>query len=121
MVTNLHGWMPNKRTFVIGTLLIALTGTPAIAEELSQHTPEEAALQAASWVLTVPYGAMKVVYALGGGVVGGLAWAVTLGNMEVAKAIWNPTMTGDYTVQTRHLTGETPLHFMGRDPTSHDP
>ncbi len=76
-------------------------------------SPESARRQAACWALTVPYGAAKMVYAIGGGIVGGVAWAVTGGNMEVAKSIWIPSMTGDYIIQPQHLTGERRLHFVG--------
>lgn len=93
-------------------LLIVLGGEPAIAADDS-GTPGGAGLQAASWLATVPYGAVKVVYAVGGGVVGGLAWVMTAGNTDIAKAIWGPTMTGHYIVQPQNLTGDKPLHFMG--------
>ncbi|MBS0155722.1 MAG: hypothetical protein JSS38_14080 [Nitrospira sp.] len=110
--------------------LLVMTGTSALAHggddlpELSAphaissnppplSSPEAARRQAACWALTVPYGAAKMVYSIGGGLVGGVAWAVTGGNMEVAKSIWIPSMTGDYIIQPQHLTGERRLHFVG--------
>jgi hypothetical protein len=92
-------------------LLIAWGGNTAIAED--SGSPSGAGLQAASWLATVPYGAAKVVYAVSGGVVGSLAWVMTGGNTEIAKAIWSPTMTGHYIVQPQNLTGDRPLHFVG--------
>jgi hypothetical protein len=74
---------------------------------------EGAGLQAACWALSIPYGAAKMAYAIGGGFVGGLAWAMTGGDMEVAKSIWIPSMTGDYVVQPQHLMGEKHLYFVG--------
>jgi hypothetical protein len=65
-------------------------------------------------LLTIPYGAVKVAYALGGGIVGGLAWVGTGGNTEVAEAVWVPSITGDYIVRPENLSGERPIHFMGR-------
>ncbi|MDH4081725.1 MAG: hypothetical protein OEU68_18150 [Nitrospira sp.] len=88
----------------------------ASPEEIQKAGPsraKEAGLQAASWLLTLPYGAAKVAYAVGGGVVGGLAWVMTGGKTEVAKSVWIPSMTGDYIVQPQHLTREKPLRFMG--------
>ena len=76
-------------------------------------SPEAAGLQAACWALTIPYGAVKMAYAIGGGMVGGLAYAITGGNMEVAKSIWIPSMTGEYIVQPQHLNGEKHLYFVG--------
>ncbi len=81
-------------------------------------SPEAAGLQAACWALTIPYGAAKMAYSIGGGIVGGFAWAITGGNMEVAKSIWIPSMTGDYIVQPQHLTGEKYLYFVGVSPES---
>lgn len=94
--------------------LSAPSASHAIPTNPSYHSsPEAARRQAACWALTVPYGAAKMVYSIGGGLVGGIAWAVTGGNMEVAKSIWIPSMTGDYIVQPHHLTGERRLHFVG--------
>ena len=92
-------------------LLIALGGNTAIAED--SGSASGAGLQAVSWLATVPYGAAKVVYAVSGGLVGSLAWVMTGGNTEIAKAIWSPTMTGHYIVQPQNLTGDRPLHFVG--------
>jgi hypothetical protein len=124
MITSLHGWMCSKRNLFIGAalgLLIALTGNQAIAEETSETSPKGAGLQAASWLATVPYGAVKVAYALVGGIVGGLTWALTGGNTEIAKAVWIPSMTGNYIVQPENLTGDKPLHFMGGSSDRSDP
>lgn len=110
------------------TLFVA-TGEPVLAhgEDISETSPtpssaanpsnlsipETAGLQAASWALTIPYGATKTAYAIGGGIVGGLAWAMTGGNMVAAKSIWIPSMTGDYIIQPEHLTGKKHLYFVG--------
>lgn len=97
-------------TFAVA-LFIAWGSNPATAED--SGTPSGAGLQAASWLASVPYGAAKVLYAVSGGVVGGLAWVMTGGNTDIAKAIWSPTMTGHYIVQPQNLTGDRPLHFVG--------
>jgi len=94
-------------------LPIAGTGNPAIAAERSGTSSEGLGLQAASWLATIPYGVVKVAYALGGGIVGGLTWAMTGGDTAAAKSVWMPSMTGDYIVQPQNLTGEKPLHFVG--------
>jgi hypothetical protein len=115
-MTTSSGIMASKRNLVTGAslaLLITLTGNPTTAAAESGTSPAGVGLQAASWLATVPYGAVKVACALGGGIVGGLTWAVTGGNTEAAKAVWVPTMTGDYIVQPQNLTGEKRLHFVG--------
>ena len=109
-----HAFMWRRRAitlFTAFTLVIASAGGTALADDSGSATG--AGLQAASWIATVPYGAAKVVYALSGGVVGSLAWMMSGGNTEVAKAIWNPSMTGHYIVQPQNLTGDKALHFIG--------
>lgn len=107
-----HTWNGSITTIVV--LMVLLTGSPSTAAEKSTTTSEAVALEATSWLLTVPYGAVKVAYALGGGIVGGLAWVVTGGNTEVAESIWIPSITGDYIVRPENLSGEKPLHFVGK-------
>ncbi|OQW31571.1 MAG: hypothetical protein A4E19_08135 [Nitrospira sp. SG-bin1] len=85
----------------------------SLSSSTNLSSPEAAGLQAACWALTVPYGAVKMAYAIGGGIVGGLAWAITGGDMEVAKSVWIPSMTGHYIVQPQNLTGEKHLYFVG--------
>lgn len=117
MTTRIRGSLHSKRSLFMGValgLLLAWTGNPAIAADQSGTSPEGVGLQAASWLVTIPYGAGKVAFALGGGIVGGLTWAVTGGNTAAAKKVWIPTMTGDYIVQPQHLTGEKRIQFVGR-------
>jgi hypothetical protein len=103
----------NVTIVAVAALLMAMGGNTAIAADESGSSATGAGLQAASWLATVPYGAAKVVYAISGGVVGSLAWMISGGNTEVAKAIWNPSMTGHYIVQPQNLTGDKALHFIG--------
>jgi len=116
MKKSVRRWILGRKRLAVGTvlaLMIAMTGNPATATDTSGNTPSGIALQASSWLLTVPYGAVKMAYSLGGGILGGLAWVATGGHTETAEAIWNPSMKGDYIVQPQHLTGEKSLHFMG--------
>ena len=94
------------------SMLAVMGGTTVVGAEDS-GSPSGAGLQAASWLATVPYGAAKILYAVGGGVVGSLAWVMTGGNTDIAKAIYTPTMTGHYIVQPQNLTGDRALHFVG--------
>ena len=117
MTTMIRGTMRGERNLFVGAtfgLLILLTGSPAIAADNSGTSPSGVGLQVASWMATVPYGAAKVAYALSGGIVGGLTWVLNGGNERAAEAVWNPSIFGDYIVQPQNLTGEKPLHFVGR-------
>jgi hypothetical protein len=73
-------------------------------------------LGTAAFVLTIPYGVGKIIYALGGGITGGLAWALTGGRRDIARAIIEPTMRGDYVIVPENLTMDKSLTFSGRDP-----
>ena len=108
-----HLRMRSLRIATVVALLVVLGGSIANAADESASSASGAGLQAASWLATVPYGAAKVVYAVSGGVIGSLAWVMTGGNTDVAKAIWSPSMTGHYIVQPQNLTGDRALHFIG--------
>ncbi len=62
-------------------------------------------------VLYIP---AKLVYASVGGVVGTLAYVVTLGSTETANAVWEPTLGGTYVLTPGILRGTEKLHFNGQ-------
>lgn len=95
-------------------VVIVCTGIPANAEDRSSTTSENVALEVTSWLLTAPYGAVKAAYAIGGSIVGGLAWVGTGGDSKVARSIWGPAITGDYIVRPENLSGQRPIHFVGK-------
>ncbi len=82
-------------------------------EDTTPGTPSGAGLQAASWLLTVPYGAAKVTFALLGGIVGGLTWVLSGGNSDAAKSVWTTSMYGTYVITPEHLRGDKPIRFLG--------
>jgi hypothetical protein len=85
-------------------------GTPSSEE---QGTAKGAGLQAASWLLTIPYGAVKVAFAIVGGVTGGLTYAFSGGNLDAAKSVWQTSMYGTYVITPDHLKGDQPIRFLG--------
>jgi hypothetical protein len=90
----------------------AQSNSPSSRDE-AVGTPSGAGLQAASWLLTIPYGAVKVAFAIAGGVVGGLTYGLSGGNMNAAKSVWETTMYGTYIITPEHLKGEKPVRFLG--------
>ena len=92
---------------------LAQTGDQRGGEGESTGTPSGAALQAASWLATVPYGATKVGFALVGGVVGSLTYVFSGGNNEAAKSVWTTTIYGTYVLTPEHLKGQKPIRFLG--------
>ena len=79
----------------------------------STGTPSGAALQAASWIATIPYGAFKTGFAIVGSAVGGLAYVFSGGNLDSAKSVWTTTMYGTYVLTPEHLKGQKPIRFLG--------
>jgi hypothetical protein len=56
---------------------------------------------------------LKAAFAIGGGVVGGLAYAFSGGNENAAKSIWTTSMYGTYIITPDHLRGDRPIRFLG--------
>lgn len=53
----------------------------------------------------------KLAWAGVGGVTGSLAFVVTLGDVDTAKRVWQPSLGGNYVVTPAMLRGEEPLYF----------
>jgi hypothetical protein len=89
---------------------------PGVASATERNAPMHFVVGAGSVLSTFVYGTVKVVYAVLGSATGGLAFALTGGRRDVARAIIQPAVRGDYVVTPEHLTMERPLIFAGRDP-----
>ncbi|HEU4685557.1 MAG TPA: hypothetical protein VFS39_13710 [Nitrospira sp.] len=72
-----------------------------------------AAMGAAAGLSTLLYLPLKAVFAIGGGIVGGLAYAFSGGNTDAAKSIWTTSMYGTYIITPDHLRGDKPIRFLG--------
>lgn len=105
------------------TLMVALTFfclmavlvqcQPAAASSAEEGTPSGAGMQAASAVSTILYFPFKAAFALGGGVVGGLAYAFSGGDESAAQSVWERSMYGTYAITPSHLKGDRSIHFLG--------
>ena len=103
----------------MGGLVLALSvslGVSSLGHAGEQATATEFALGAGSVAATVIWGPVKLAYAGGGLVTGGLAWALTGGRKDVARAIMQPAIRGDYIVTPDQLVGRKPITFVSRDP-----
>ena len=102
-------------SFVLLLSFASLALVPAVLGETTRQdgTPAGAGLQAASWLVTIPYGAVKVGVALVGAVFGGMTYALTGGDLEAAQSVWTTTMYGTYVITPEHLKGQQPVHFIG--------
>lgn len=55
----------------------------------------------------------KLVYATIGGVTGGLAYVLTIGNSKAVEGIWSPSLGGTYVLSPEMLRGDQPVLFSG--------
>jgi hypothetical protein len=103
--------------FVAGLLAAVLATAPsmAFAESDSAEVSKESGLGAAAAVSSLVYGPAKILYAVGGMVVGGFAYVFTAGDTQVAKKVFTRSLRGDYVITPAILTGEDKLEFIGRD------
>ena len=84
----------------------------------AETTAEGIGLQAASVVSSVFYLPAKSMMALAGGLAGGIAYAFSLGNLEIAEGVWGPSVYGTYLLTPEHLSGCKPIEFFGTVPTA---
>lgn len=95
----------------------AVSATPVRADESSATAPldSEAGLGIAAGLVSLVYTPAKVLYALGGGAVAGMAYLASAGDEDVTEPILTPSLRGDYIVTREHLRGERSLEFFGRE------
>ncbi len=112
----------NTITALIILCIYVIMTVPAVhAEDASddsggaEFTVSDTGMEAASALATIVYFPVKAVFALGGGIVGGLTYAFTGGDEEATNKVWHTSMEGDYMVEPENLTGETPINFVGPD------
>lgn len=113
-----ENWNRGIVCLVMLAFVATMIGTPlaASAAEDESNKTEEALLGLGSGLLTIVYLPAKVVYAALGGIVGGFAYALTGGDMETAKSVWEPSFYGTYVITPSHLKGEEPVRFFGVSP-----
>jgi hypothetical protein len=86
--------------------------------------PAEAGyLEDAGWgtltvLSNVVYMPAKIAYATLGGLTGGLAYGLTLGDLGTAETIWVTSMGGNYVITPRILQGEDEIAFSGTPSSS---
>jgi len=67
----------------------------------------------ASVATNLVYFPAKLVYAVLGGVTGGLAYGLTAGDYEAAQHIWSPSIGGTWVVTPEILRGREPFLYAG--------
>ncbi len=102
---------------LVGLLTVTLLGAPSVgfASGKAAETSRESGLGAAAAISSLIYGPVKLLYAMGGLVVGGCAWVFTAGDSEVAGIVFTRSLRGDYVITPGILVGDESLEFIGRD------
>jgi len=115
----MHGGRLNKLqlvTLIVTLAFCSMITAPAWSQSSSsdtqQGTASGACIQAASAVATILYFPLNAAFAIGGGIVGGLAYAFSGGSEQTAKNIWVPSMYGTYIITPEHLSGDRPVRFL---------
>ena len=89
------------------------SAAPPSSESTEGGNASSAGMQVAAGVSTLLYLPLKLAFAIGGGVVGGLAYAFSGGNEQAAKSIWTTSLYGTYIITPDHLEGNRPIRFLG--------
>jgi hypothetical protein len=95
---------------------IGMIGLAPAAAQAQESGPAEAGWGVLSAFSSLVYAPVKVLYAVGGFIVGGLGFVLSAGDKDTMHAILTPSIRGDYVVTPAHLRGEEELEFIGRDP-----
>lgn len=96
-----------------GTMIMEPAWSQPSTSDSAQGTTSGAGMQVAALGATLFYAPFKLVLAIGGGIVGGLAYAFSGGSEQTAKGIWIPSMYGTYLITPEHLNGDRPVRFFG--------
>lgn len=102
----MKGW---RRTVAATALAVAtVVARPAQAGFL-----EDAGWGSLTILANVGYMPAKLVYAMLGGLTGGMAFGLTGGDTATATNIWATSMEGTYVLTPPMLRGEEPIAFAG--------
>ncbi len=55
----------------------------------------------------------KMLYAVGGGIVGSLGYILTGGSLDTAQSIWSPSIGGTWVLSSDMMSGDRPILFSG--------
>jgi hypothetical protein len=112
--------MGRMRRIVLLGLMLCVSSTWSFrgqARADDGQIPERRGHAPIAWVgavmTNVAYLPFKLLYAGTGGLVGGLAYLVTIGDEKAFDAVWNAAAGGTYIVTPSMLEGDEPVHLVG--------
>lgn len=89
------------------------SAAPPSSASTEGGTPSDAGMLAMAGLSTLLYFPLKAVFAISGGIVGGLTYVFTGGNEQAAKSVWNTSLYGTYIITPDHIQGNRPIRFLG--------
>ncbi len=89
------------------------SAAPPSSASTEGGTPSDAGMLAMAGLSTLLYFPLKAVFAISGGIVGGLAYVFSGGSEQTAKNIWDTSLYGTYIITPDHLRGDRPIRFLG--------
>ncbi len=105
------------RRRLLGILFTAVIVAGTAAAEPRDAPRGERRYSAGTYVTTalsnIVYLPAKVLLAGTGAVSSGIAYVVSLGNENVARSIWDPSVRGDYVVTPEMIEGGRRVRFVG--------
>jgi hypothetical protein len=101
-----------RAMLAVGAVVGGLVSPPPVR---AMTQAEEALLAVAATWANIFYVPAKLAVAAGSIPVGGLAGALSGGDMRTAYAIWVPAMGGTYFLTNGHLDGSRQVEFFGAD------
>ncbi len=112
-----QGWQGrSRRALAVVVVAGAIVFAPAAARADERSFWETVGVGVGAGALNVLYFPAKLVYATSGALVGGVAWLVTLGDIDAAQSVWGSTLGGTWAITPSMIEGRDPVEFNGRVP-----
>ena len=112
-------------------VLCTLTIVPSVWSQGNTPTPSSgsseggnasnAGMQVAAGLSNFVYLPLKLAFAIGGGIVGGLTYLFSGLNEKAAMPVWETSLYGTYIITPDHLQGNRPIRFLGVADSHDDP
>lgn len=108
-----------RRLMATWTIVALLVALPASASRAATRTQDSYGAQfgwgMAAIGANLGYVPAKLIYALLGGVTGGLVYVLTVGNSDVVERVWAPALGGTFVLSSDMLRGDEPIYFSGEN------
>ncbi len=101
-----------RKVVLIG-LMVSLLARVSVAATKDTHFWGDGGWGLLAVVANLPYMPAKIIYASLGTLTGGLAYLVTVGDIETANKVWSPSLGGTYVLTPAMLRGDEPILFNG--------